>query len=438
MHETLTELSESTFLLSARLSRRVTRLPFTRPGDGDRRRTIRVMEPVGARIERDGAQEAIVSGIAFDQLAMEVPVHQHDPENDYAPFIVLTDGGVLVYTGQLDLGAQETTDIHYVFVPRPPHSIVLPGSVATTRAEWTASGNGTYVAFTHITPLEGPDFIAVVDPGFPSDLRRDLDTVLPLLLHHYTEALGERAGGRPTVFVSFNAAEGPTRISIKGGVVGGVLQIDVRLGSVRHDPRDPNVPADVRFSLAHEAAHLWTELARSRGSDWVHEGAAELLSWRALRAVRRLPIPAYLERLSWAASACAALRGARSLDSDRVPARYACGAVIEFVASGGEAPGAERVWKRLLASARGSGVYDADAFFAACEQAGSPGIAVRAAASLAQAGNLDGAGAVERALAAVGYSVRRRREAPPRFRRFIEDAGAPDAAWLSVRPRDSP
>ena len=429
----LGQTSERTFRLSVRLSRPLHRLPFTRPGDGNRLRNFRVLEPVGARLQSHGPDEEIVAEAPFDRVVLEVTVHRYLPEKDYAPFFLLSGGGVLVYSGQFDVGDQDSTEVRYEFQPLPGEFVIVPGHAIRGPVHWTPQGDGTYAAFSPVQPVEEARFIAVIDAGFPEWLRIEARSLLPRLFDHYVEALGRELPIRPTVLLSYGDAEGPGSISLKGGTLPGwLLQQDVQLGSQWRSPDDPKVLGVFRQSLAHEAAHLWnSRFAIPRGPDWVHEGGADLLAWRALRKLGLLSPEEFFDRLSWAASVCALLRGSSALEKDVVRAQYTCGAIVEAVATNGESPGADLVWKLLLDAALRVGSYRVDTFFVACDEAGAPEQARNAAKALTEAGLDAPSTRIKEALRAAALTVIEG-VAPADFTQFASDAGKAGAPWLRV------
>lgn len=261
----LEQTGATTFKVVLRPSRPVTRLLFARPGDGDRLRTWRIVEPAAARFESSGDREEVVARSPIERLVLEVPIHRYLPENDYAPFLLLSGGGVLVYTGQLDVeGATEQT---FELRPQPGELVVVAGLSARGPLRWTSVNDGTYAAFGPLEPVEEARFVALIDAGFPRWLREEARALLPRLFDHYAAVLGRELPFRPAVLLSYSEeAEHPGSISLKGGTLTGLLQQDVRLGSNFRAAGQPMVLEAFRASLAHEAAHLWnTRVIRPRG-----------------------------------------------------------------------------------------------------------------------------------------------------------------------------
>jgi hypothetical protein len=305
----------------------------------------------------------------------EIPIHRHLPEKDYAPFLLLSGGGVFVYTGQFvveDADAQT-----FELRPRPGEFVVVPGHAAREPLRWDSIPDGTYAAFGPVEPVEEERLVAIIDAGFPNWLREEARALLPRLFDHYAAVLGRELPFRPAVLLSYSEdATRPGSISLKGGTLTGLLQQDVQLGSARSAAGDPMVLKAFRQSLAHEAAHLWnSRVIRPRGPDWIHEGGADLLAWRALRALGIYSADQYEFSLSSARSACASLRGSGPLGKAPVKARYACGAAIQAAA-----PDPDALWAALI---RRGGTYDEESFFDLLRLAGTLDEAIRTARTLA-------------------------------------------------------
>ncbi len=428
----LSQSSADHFTVELRLSRPVTEAPFSRMGDGDRLRTWRVVSPPNARLVATGDVEQVVAAVPFDRVVLEVPVHRHDPEKDYEPFIPFSQGGVLVFTGQFEVGAEGVTP--WVFHPRAGDAVVVPGHVARGPLEFAGLAGGLYVEFGPVVPEEGEHFIAVVDRGMPAWLAAETSALLPKLFDHYTRVLGGALPVKPTVFLAYGDEQSPRTISIGGGTLEGLLQVVVRLGADRRSTRDVRVEERFRGCLGHEAAHLWnSHRAENRGPDWIHEGGAEVLSWRALHQLGLMSDAVLADRLSFAASQCLLLRGEGPLEKDPVKARYACGAVVELAASAGTA-GPEAVWARLLARSRATGHYDAEGFFAACAESSASAEVVEAARRFTTKRSGPVRAELEELLGSAGLSVAEA-PAPPDFAQVAQQAGKPAATWLEVRPR---
>ena len=429
----LTQRDAGSFALDLRLPRPVTKLAFTRPGDGKRLGSLKLIAPAGAalRTSPEGVDE-IASAVPFERVSLIAQVHRHNPEKDYQPYIALSGGGVLVYTGQYDVGP-EGAELRYTFRPLAGESVVLPGRASQDSVSWSAAaGEGTYAAFGKLNPVDEPALVAVVDPGMPAWLDQETRANLPRLFDHYAKAFGVALPQRPTVFLSYGDDAEPGMVSIGGGTLDGLVQLEVRLGQEHRAPGDPAVTKSFRHLLAHEAAHLWNSHAiEPRGADWVHEGGAELLAFRAVRKLELSTEADLYDRLSWSASECALVRGGSDLGKDSVRARYACGAVIQAIVSEQAQGGLEAIWARLMALGKGKAGYDEETFYRACIESGTPPERIAAARALAGTRSGPAQAFVIESLRAAGFPVEVT-AAPPDFARMAARAKKGDAAWLKL------
>ena len=429
----LTQRDPGSFALELRLSRAVTRLAFTRPGDGRRLPSLQLIAPAGAALQTSGeGRDELVAPAPFDRVSLIARVYRHLPEKDYQPYIALSGGGLLVYTGQYDVGPEDT-ELRYTFKPLAGETAVLPGRASQRAIEWsTTAGEGTYAAFGKLTPVDEPALVAVVDPGMPEWLDREARQTLPRLFDLYAKTFGVALPKRPTVFLSYGDEDVPGSVSLGGGTLDGLVQLEVRLGEARRAAFDPAVLKSFRHLLAHEAAHLWnSHWLEAKGPDWVHEGGAELLAFRAVRELGLSTEADLLDRLSWSASECAMVRGGAELGKDAVRARYACGAVIQAIVSEQAQGGLEAIWARLMVLGANKAGYDDQTFYKACAELGTP--PERIAASRALAGTRAGSAqaAVIEALRAAGLTVEVT-AAPPDFARMAARTKHEGAPWLKV------
>jgi hypothetical protein len=99
-------------------------------------------------------------------------------QKDYTPNLKFTDGSVLLYTNHIALGANiiedenispdgksfSGTQFHFY---SPQQNIIFLGNIYREKAKWTLDGDGTYIYFGNILPIETDNFIAIVDPALP-------------------------------------------------------------------------------------------------------------------------------------------------------------------------------------------------------------------------------------------------------------------------------
>ncbi len=307
----------------------------------------RVVEPAEARL----AGAFVVAPRAFSTLRIELGTDAAQPEAEYAPFCRFTDSGRLAYTGQFVVaratcesercaaGAAFGGEITLVADAGADERVVVAGRPPAAEATVAMTDDGTYAYFGDLAPVETDELLGVYDRALPGWLRRRVAGDLPRMLALYRAKLGPLEGARPTVYVSFAArARGH---SLGGGTLDPyVLNIDLELGPELLDETHPETLIEVDRLVAHEAAHFWNSHRHRHsdepGSAWMHEGTADALTLRALRAIGTLDDDAYRERLSRAASLCALWLAtdpvASSTRAGHSRAFYECGSTLDLVA----------------------------------------------------------------------------------------------------------
>jgi hypothetical protein len=339
-----------------RLPEPVTAVGFQRGSYEFRQSNWAVASPAGVQLKRVEGGDFLwsASGGTFQEVTLRLKTYFRRPEKDYQVFIPYTDGGMLLYTGQLDLfplecgtdtacdlehatPAEHPFEIRYTFVPRPGEHLILLGDFSKGRTEWVSSGDGTYVYFGTATPIQSEHVTAIVDPGLPKWLSSRVEILIPKLFALYSERLGTKLNFKPIVFVSYGEIE--PRRSVKGGTLKGLVQLDFRLPRRYQAEPDPDLSVEVAYFIAHEAAHLWNgQMFRRapRAGSWLHEGGADALAWRALLAQGIIDLGRFWREQSRNVSSCLlGLEGQPLKDSSR-PGRfnnhYSCGATINLLA----------------------------------------------------------------------------------------------------------
>src|SRR5689334_12642006 len=163
-----------------RLPEPVERLDFARSGPYVRLPKWRV-ETRGYSLVQDGKREAIVKSPgakAQKTIAVSFPVDTFVPVKDYQLFDPFSDGSLALYTGHFNLKGYKTT---FELAPRRNEHLLVGGKVFTHRTRWVddGEGEGTFVYYGKVKPVETPYMVAILDPGAPKWLDRRLDTALP-------------------------------------------------------------------------------------------------------------------------------------------------------------------------------------------------------------------------------------------------------------------
>ncbi|HXV76798.1 MAG TPA: hypothetical protein VD788_10810 [Candidatus Polarisedimenticolaceae bacterium] len=338
----------------------------------------------GWRLDRRGDDQTIVAGPDADRrrLVVEFPQHTDELAKEYEFFAEFSDGSVAVYTGHLYLtdeppprpGAEDDADflVRVELRPRDDEQIVVRGRTARGRTVWDdPEGDGTYVYFGGIEPLETDAMIAVIDPGAPPWLRDELGRLLPEMFARYTTEFGSRLPWKPVVLFSFDG-EG-SGLSSGGGTLTGLVQMSAR-GSAWYDA-SPDAAEHLLYLIAHEAAHLWNgqfHPYRDDSDSWMHEGSADAFAELALLRSGTIDAARLAERRTEALGRCIdGLRGVslrESGTSGRFDNYYGCGNVLALwsVAALGDAGEPDRLfdlWRAVFAHADDDGRYDRQSYF---------------------------------------------------------------------------
>lgn len=310
-------------------------------------------------------------GVPFDAFDVRFPSNYAQLEKEYALNFSFTDGGVLLYTGHLDVaveaeGGFENRRHSYTFEPAPGEHMVWDGDVyeAAFTATTRALNFGTYVYFGTQEPLETSHILAVIDGGVPVWMRQKLRTHLPKLFAYYTERTGLALAHKPALYFSYDPGTAHTW-NYAGGTLPGLIQLSVQGKGWQEEAEEPLI--EFLTFVAHEAAHLWnSQLVRHEEGQaaWMHEGGADAFALRSLHHLGVLDEPALLDLYGAALDECVAgvrnsrLLMARSLG--RFRNFYSCGATIGLITESAIQQVHPELdlfdfWKRVLEKGRANG-----------------------------------------------------------------------------------
>jgi hypothetical protein len=227
-------------------------------------------------------------GTTFEEVGLRFASNIGQLDRSYEFHVPFTDGGVLLYTGHLEVRSQAgALDTELVLSGRPDEHIWVAGAVHDTWVQRSeGEGFGTYAYFGTATPLETADVVALVDPGLPEWIRTESERYLPQLFELYAERLGFELPSRPMVFFSYISGR-PGMADFSGGALEELIQLTVmgQQWATREGGSDEPFERLIGF-LAHESVHLWNRPTGDQepapGSPWMHEGSADALSFRAL------------------------------------------------------------------------------------------------------------------------------------------------------------
>jgi hypothetical protein len=253
-----------------------------------------------------------------------------------------------------------------VLAPRRGEHLIAGGRVFRRRTTWTdGNGEGTFVYFGKLEPVETAHMIAVIDPAVPNWLLARLNDGLPRLFADYTALTGYEPERRPTVFFSFERARDPNSTTWKGGTLPGIIQLHVEAAA---DAKEDRALEERFFKfLAHEAAHMWNgQLFHNpdRDQSWMHEGGADAFAWRALRRAHVIDDDELAARQAGDLNECLAAVGSEALDDAEregdFKAVYACGSALAWLTEAAvhrrdESADLFAFWKALFHAAEAHG-----------------------------------------------------------------------------------
>jgi hypothetical protein len=260
-----------------RLPEAVARLPLRRVYSEKLRQEIWRVRTPGVRLEGS----VLVGDRPFKRVELTAEAPAGATPKDYPPLLAFSDGGVAVFTGLFDAGA-DGDRTRYRFVPGRGQRVVLAGRAHERAAEWTSDGrgDGTYAYFGASPLVASGAGLAVLDRALPAWIREEVDAQFPRLVAYYQQRFGMAAPFVPFVLFSYDGAGAGVQSS-QGSVLPGVLVM--RLEGDRWAQSTEESRHGIRWTLAHEAAHFWNLDNRdAQGAAWMHEGSADTFAHRAL------------------------------------------------------------------------------------------------------------------------------------------------------------
>lgn len=276
-------------------------------------------------------------GASFTGFSLVAPSLTALLPKDYSQNYSYTDGSSLLYTGHFTVVEDMADPVNYSLrlVPAASQHVVVHGQRYDAAVTVDDPGDdGLFAYFGGLAPLEGENYIAVIDPGLPDWLATLLPEYLPPLFDFYAARLGDDLPRRPSIYFSFGEGDSESTHFNGGALLDGTYQI--RATGRAWFEADAPLRSFVPASIAHESVHLWngrvTSSDGNAGAAWMHEGGAEILAWRAMRELGQLSQAEFDTNLRNAYEACTSALGGRPLmsvaDSGEHRLLYTCGAVI--------------------------------------------------------------------------------------------------------------
>ena len=325
---------------------------------------------------RDGYEVVRGSdGASFDRFSLLAPSLTGLLPKDYSQNYTFTDGSGLLYTGHFTVVESMADPVDYTLrlIPARSEHIVVHGQLYDGAVTVDDPGDdGLFAYFGELAPLQGENYIAVIDPGLPDWLATLLPEYLPSLFDFYAARLGDDLPRRPSIYFSFGEGDSESTHFNGGALLDGTYQVRAT-GQAWHEPND-FLRSLVPSSIAHESAHLWNGHATSSdgnaGAAWMHEGGAEILAWRAMRELGQLSQAEFDSKVSNAHEACADALDGRPLTSVASAGEhgllYTCGAVIGRVSELALQQNGSDIfefWSELIDIARRSESFSQQSYF---------------------------------------------------------------------------
>lgn len=273
--------SDLGWTVTYQLNEPVTQLEFVRSPNESRAAR---WQPLTENIEiawRNGS-EVIRSknGEAFSEAAFILDASYTTLPKDYAPFSPFSDGGMLIHTARFFACADQCGAAHHEWpmaVSLTTNDYMLvDGQLRLDFYEWLDRDSGRAIYIGSQPPETFSALVAIIDPALPSSLRESMITELPMIMSYYTKQLGALSQ-TPTLFASYSDFNGDYY-----GHQGGVLPNQVFMHWYGKQALTNVDEQNTLWFFAHEIAHLFQGAGLKYSSSdeaWIHEGAAELMSY---------------------------------------------------------------------------------------------------------------------------------------------------------------
>lgn len=341
----------------------------------------------GLEIVRIDGKERLrrIDGRALDDMILlSMPAAYRHLPMDYAPFSPFGDGGLLVYTGRFIAcpGECADDDAWKIVLSAPDDTILVDGVRYQDRAEWTDSAEGRNIYIGNTTPVETPDFLAVIDAALPDKIRTQLAADMPGFMHYFADRMGALPE-RPMLFASYDLRP-QNGYGRQGGTLPGQVFVHFYGPNWTEEMAKPAFVGDLAWHFAHEAAHLFQSQIYIDAEDasWVHEGGAEAFAAIALRAQGQgKEADAHIAASAKTCHTKLAGRSIRAaLSAGEYEVAYACGLQInlgldaELRRIAPESDGLFSVWREYRTAVKGRAATTED-FYAAIASVGTPATA---------------------------------------------------------------
>jgi hypothetical protein len=313
----------------------------------------------------------------FDRAVVDVVPAPANLPKDYEPFILMGDGGAIVYTGAfIPYTNEERMETTLTVKAGEGAKVAAFGEAGPEFVDWVSPFRNP--AFLYVGPnvaaaTPGPVRI-IVDATAPDWIKGEVADMAPRLGAAFETLFARALPVTPDIFVAIGNLSEPGRLSYSGDALPGQYQMTLEGGFFAEDSAQAR--GVIRRQTAHEAAHLWQTATRPRSDAvpaWIHEGAAEALAAEAMVEAGYWSAADAAEELEAARGACIASLAGRSLLAAEAAADwnsvYQCGRILNEAAAG-EA-GVAAFWRDFIARTATTG-YDQQAFIALARERAGP------------------------------------------------------------------
>ncbi|PHR63335.1 MAG: hypothetical protein COA51_10900 [Idiomarina sp.] len=371
--------SEIGWTVTYQLNEPVSQLEFVRSPNNSR--TTR-WQPLTDNIEIawQNGSEVIRSqnGEPFTEAAFTLDASYTTLPKDYAPFSPFSDGGMLVHTARFFACAESCGAAHHEWpmaVNLTTNDYMLvDGQLRLGFHEWLDRDSGRAIYIGSQPPETFSALVAIIDPALPSSLRQNMITELPMIMSYYTKELGALSQ-TPTLFASYSDFDGSYY-----GHQGGVLPNQVFMHWYGEQALDNVDEQNTLWFFAHEIAHLFQGAGLKYSSSdeaWIHEGAAELMSYLYTDAKLAKSNQLVQDAVSKAQTECIASWPASEpfviVGRINFKAHYSCGLVANAelhaqLQANGIRSGIFALWETYSELVADGAAADSETYFAAFEQ----------------------------------------------------------------------
>jgi len=362
----------------------VDHIAFQRQSNFDRRKLYKLDE---SKFKWDKAGNVLlirsIDGSKFNSLELTFSSYYDHIQKDYTHNLRYSDGSVLLYTNHIALGANiiedksispigasfHGTQFHFY---GPKQNIIFLGNVFSEKAQWDLQGEGTYVYFGNIVPIETDNMIAIVDPILPKWAWKNTQKYFPKLFDYYEKKTGQSLNFKPVVFFNYGEIDGDYS-NYSGGTLDGLVQLTIN-GKRWKKENEEQFNMLFHF-LAHEAAHFWNGQMfafEDQKHSWMHEGGADTFANIAMLEFNLINATQMMKKFEDSTNSCLLNKNNESLEQAAelwlYRNYYTCGATMALashLAIKAKNPNKSvfDVWKNIFNKNIKSRVYNQQDYF---------------------------------------------------------------------------